>query len=298
MKFSIITPVYNGEKYISETIESIISQEGDFDIEYIIQDGGSTDNTISIIKSFKDNIDSGIYKIKCENLTLQYYSEKDEGMYDAINKGFNKATGDIYAWMNSDDFYLPGAFALMASSFKKYPEISWLKGSVLSKDESSNSTGKIPSYVYNQDWITRGFYGTVAPFITQEGVFWRAGLWNKSNGIDKTLKLAGDFYLWIQLAKYSPLWSINADLSCFRTSPTQLSHDMQPYRVEQQKILPAKDLIYYTVGLFFWIKIKTRKYPNLATLLYRLLFRNRNKKIIDVNQDGSLFTRTVDSFII
>lgn len=298
MKFTIITPVYNGEKYISETIESILSQEGLFEIEYIIQDGQSTDNTLAIIKSYQEKLRSNIIPIKCSGITLECYSEKDDGMYDAINKGLDRATGDIYAWINSDDFYLPGAFSFIANSFKKYLEISWLKGSVLLKNESSNSKEKIPSYIYNQDWITRGFYGTVAPFIVQEGVFWRPHLWKQAGGIDKTLKLAGDFYLWMQFAKHAPLWSINADLSCFRTSPTQLSHDMSPYRAEQKKILPHKDLLYYVVGIFFEIKRKTKKYPQLAVFLYRILFRNRNREIIDINQNKELNIRTIDSYII
>jgi len=298
MKFTIVTPVYNGEKYISETIESVVFQEGDFEIEYIIQDGGSTDSTISIIKSYDEKIRSGAIPIKCTGISLSWYSEKDTGMYDAVNKGFSKATGDIYAWINSDDFYLPNAFSTILRSFVNYPDISWIKGSVVLKDKESSITEKLPSYIYNQNWITRGFYGTIAPFIVQESVFWRSSLWNKGNGIDKTLKLAGDYYLWMQFAKYAPLWSINTDLSCFRTSPNQLSHDMRPYRLEQQKILPKKDLLYYVVGIFFWIKIKTKKYPNFAIFLYRLLFKNRNKKIVDLDKNGKLIIRTVDSFII
>lgn len=295
MKFTIVTPVYNGEKYLAETIESVLSQAGDFEIEYIIRDGASTDNTLSVIKSYDEKLRTGAYPIKCKDATLSWHSERDAGMYDAINKGFECATGDICAYINSDDFYLPGAFALIARVFAAYPAVKWLKGSGFSVNESSRSPQKIPSYIYNQNWIARGLYGTVAPFIQQETVFWHADLWRQSGGIDKTLRLAGDYYLWMQFARYAPLWSVQADLSCFRTSATQLTHTMDGYRKEQQKILPHKGFLYYAVGIFFWIRRNTKKYPSFSALLYRMCFRNRNKNIIAMGPNNTLVVRTVDS---
>ncbi|HEY4500327.1 MAG TPA: glycosyltransferase, partial [Candidatus Paceibacterota bacterium] len=100
MKFSIVTPVYNGQAHIRETIESVLSQEGDFEIEYFIMDGGSTDATVEIVLEYASR-----------DKRVSVFSEKDSGMYDAVNKGFFKATGDVYAYINSDDVYEPGAFA-------------------------------------------------------------------------------------------------------------------------------------------------------------------------------------------
>lgn len=295
MKFTIVTPVYNGEKYLAETIESVLSQAGDFEIEYSIRDGGSQDRTVSIIRSYDEKLRNGTYPIACKGIALIWHSEKDSGMYDAINKGFAKATGTIYAYINSDDFFLPGAFSAVSKVFTTYKQIAWLKGFGLSVNESSQLPQKIPSYVYNQAWIVRGFYGTVAPFIQQETVFWRADLWRQSNGIDNTLRLAGDYYLWMQFARYAPLWSIRAYLSCFRTSPDQLSHDMKRYREEQQKILPHKGFLYYAVGIFFWIRRKTKRYPRFSALLYRICFKDRNKNIIDIGPNNTLVVRAVDS---
>jgi glycosyltransferase involved in cell wall biosynthesis len=203
MKLSIVTPTYNSEKYLKDTIESVLSQAGDFDIEYIFADGGSSDGTLKIIEYYKDQIDTGRYKIYCNSIEIKYFSEKDFGMYDAINKGFNLATGEIYAWINSDDVYLQGAFQIICTTFGKFPEIKWLKGitSFIKDDDLSIFKKGVP-YIYSQDWITRGIYGRDTYFIQQDSVFWRKELWTMSGGANSKLKLAGDYDLWIRFAKH------------------------------------------------------------------------------------------------
>jgi glycosyltransferase involved in cell wall biosynthesis len=111
MKISVITPVYNAEKTIEKTILSVINQNTDSEIEYIIIDGGSSDNTLSIIKQYNDYIKILI-------------SEKDQGVYDAMNKGISLATGDIIGIINSDDWYNKTALSLVEKAFIKYPDIS------------------------------------------------------------------------------------------------------------------------------------------------------------------------------
>lgn len=107
MKISVITVVFNGEMYIEETILSVIKQnKNDFELEYIIIDGGSTDRTIEIIDKYKNDIDLVI-------------SEKDNGIYDAMNKGIQHATGDIIALLNADDFYLDNCLFEVVECFKK-----------------------------------------------------------------------------------------------------------------------------------------------------------------------------------
>src|SRR5687768_13083798 len=103
-KISIITPSYNQGRFIEETILSVINQNYP-NLEYIIIDGGSTDNTVEIIRKYEQHL-------------AYWVSEKDGGQSEAINKGFKKATGDIVCWINSDDFFMPGALSKVADCFE------------------------------------------------------------------------------------------------------------------------------------------------------------------------------------
>lgn len=271
MKFSIITPVYNGEKYIAETIKSVLSQEGDFEIEYIIQDGGSTDETLSVIKSYAKKLQEGLFSVKCKGITFQWYSKKDRGMYDAIEKGFSRATGDVYAYINADDKYLPWAFATVVAIFDTYHEIEWVKGISELCDESGTLLSVGSCYVYRRSWITKGIYGRSAPFIHQESVFWRESLWNKARPPLSLFRFAGDYALWIAFAKYAPLWSFNKHVSIFRRQPGQLSSSMGAYRSEQGKIAPRNFFLEKRVVLFFSLRRFLRLNPK-STLTRTLFF--------------------------
>ncbi len=117
-KISVVTPSYNQGKYIEETIVSILSQEGNFFLDYVIMDGGSTDNSTDIIRKYDDLMKNDQWSIKCRGISYRWISEQDDGQSDAINKGFHLATGSIFGWLNSDDIYYPGAL-------EKIAMISW-----------------------------------------------------------------------------------------------------------------------------------------------------------------------------
>ena len=251
MKFSIITPVYNGERYIAETIESILSQEGNFEIEYIVQDGGSTDRTGDIVKSYLDRVNSEHYPIHCNKVSMQYFSEKDHGMYDAIEKGSTHIMGDVMAYINADDKYLPDAFAAVASVFSTYPEIEWVKGTNTTSDEHGNTISKGTCFLYRQDWLKKGIYGRHAYFVQQDSVFWKRSLWQKIRPNIASYRLAGDYALWRAFAKVTPLWSFNKKVSVFRERAGQLSGIMDPYRKEQELIAPHHFFL-ERVSLFFY----------------------------------------------
>ncbi|KKU82058.1 MAG: Glycosyl transferase family 2 [Parcubacteria group bacterium GW2011_GWA1_47_8] len=299
MKFSIITPVYNGEKYIAETIESILSQEGDFEIEYIIMDGASTDKTIEIIKSYEERLNTGWYKIRCKKITLKWYSQKDSGMYAAINKGFSLATGDTYAWLNSDDTYAPNALDHVAKTFTTFPDIKWLTGTNILIDESSRVLKTNPCYLYNQEWIRLGIYGRNAYFIHQESVFWRSELWNTSGGIDEKFKLVGDYYLWTEFSKHTPLWSLNTPLGCFRKRKNQLSEDTDGYRKEQLvAISTPQNFLTLRIRIFFWLKSKLPTFfEQPLHLLYRILFPARNRYYINIEKNVGPTKKVARSFV-
>jgi glycosyltransferase involved in cell wall biosynthesis len=229
LKFSIVTPSYNSQRFIRETIESVISQKGDFSIEYIIVDNCSTDLTKEIVEEYVNLLDSGKFPIKCNNVHIEFISGRDSSMYEAIQKGFSRASGDIYAWINSDDIYLQGAFDIIQRTFFKYPQIQWLKGITLYLNENSNIFAAGRCNLYRQDWINKGLYGTIMQFIQQDSVFWRAELWDLSGGIDSSYSVAGDFALWRRFAEHTPLWSLNSYVSCFRKVFGQKSEDIKAY---------------------------------------------------------------------
>lgn len=106
MKISIITPSYNQALFIEETIKSVWIQKGDFDLEHIIADGGSTDGSLNIIKHYDELYKSNSFSFGCNTFSFKWWSESDSGQSQAINKGFDVSTGSILGWLNSDDTYL------------------------------------------------------------------------------------------------------------------------------------------------------------------------------------------------
>lgn len=248
MKISIVTPSFNSSKYISETIESVLNQCGNFEIEYIIVDGLSTDGTMDIIKKYRSLLEKGLWDIKCLNVEMKVISEKDDGMYDAINKGFKLASGDVYAYLNSDDIYLHGAFETVINLFRENSKVKWIKGITSYIDESSKIFDEGKLNTYSRSWIKKGVYGRELPFIQQDSTFWRSELWDVAGPINSILKYAGDYYLWINFAKFTSLFSLKIRVSCFRKHEGQLSQQFELYRKEMNFINPCK---HPYIGFFY-----------------------------------------------
>ena len=211
MKISVVTPCYNMEKYIEGTILSVISQNYD-ELEYIIVDGGSTDRSLEIINKYKDRISVII-------------SEPDNGMYDAIAKGFAKATGDIMAYINADDTYFPHTFRLVNEIFTKYKEIDWIGGRPAYINESRILTDIFPQVgAKRRKDIARGYFHQNAyGFLMQESMFWRRNLYVKSGGINTSLRLAGDYDLWRKFAQYTFFFPVDIPLAAFMRRTESIS---------------------------------------------------------------------------
>lgn len=274
MKFSIVTPTYNSNRFLDETMESVLSQKCRSDIEYIVVDNCSTDGTIDIVKKYEGLVNEGFYNNPGKTVSLQWISETDTGMYDAVNKGFSLATGDIYGWINADDIYLPGAFDAIGRSFRSFPNVQWMKGITSYINEGTNiyETGKC--FLYDRQWIRDGLYGKEIYFIQQDSVFWRSDLWNSVGGIDPNLKLAGDYYLWVRFAEQAPLYSIKAYISCFRKVEGQLSREFTAYLKECNAVSPPAVREMRLVKTYFHFLEPKIPVP-FRPFLYNLFFGNR-----------------------
>lgn len=218
-KISIVTPVFNGEKYLEKCILSVMNQNYQ-NYEHIIVDGGSTDGTLSVIKKY-----DGKYPMK-------WISEKDNGMYDAIRKGFAMADGDIFAWLNSDDVYFPWTFSVVNNTISN--GVKWCTGMNAIQNENDILFAVRNIRYYKQKWLSKGYYGRVfGTVVQQESTFWSRELWEKADTERfGTYHLAGDWMLWREFAKQEPLYSVSTVIGCFRIHDGQLSSAKEKYYEE------------------------------------------------------------------
>ena len=265
MKMSIVTPCFNSERYMKETIESVVCQKGNFELEYIIVDGGSTDGTVDILREY------------AQKYNITWISEPDKGMYDAVNKGFSMATGDILAWINSDDIYYEGAFKRALEAFQKNKEVDWIVGISNTIDENSEIIIDGCLRFYNTEWIRKGYYGAITAFISQESVFFRKCLWDKVGRIDIQLKLAGDYWLWREFAQFSELYSLDYLTSAFRKRNGQLSSEFDEY-LKEAKSISGVDKDSFKI-LHYFTKYEGHFLEKVVNLFFRIF--NKEAKFIE-----------------
>ncbi len=201
-RISVITPSYNQASFITQTIEFVLSQ-GYPDLEYIVMDGGSTDGTIEILKKYDDR--------------LQWISEKDRGQSHALNKGLKKATGDIFAFINSDDVYEPGALMKVGKFFANHPQAAWLTGRCPTIDESGREIRPLVTG-YKNFWLFFKSYKAllVLDYVSQPATFWRIEVFNKVGGFDETLRYAMDYDFSLRVGQYYKLCALKDVLARFR----------------------------------------------------------------------------------
>jgi len=183
---SIVTPSFNQKRFLEETILSVLGQDYKR-IEYIIVDGGSTDGSAEVIKRYADRL-------------AWWVSEPDGGQTDAINKGFFHATGDIFAWLNSDDAYLPHTVAEAVEFLRAHPEVAMVYGDANFIDETGLVIGRFPARQTDYRRLRRGYV-----HIPQQATFFRGTLWRQVGPLDPSFYFAMDYDLWVRLARLAPL---------------------------------------------------------------------------------------------
>lgn len=179
MKITVVTPSYNQGQYLEATIQSVLSQNYP-DLDYIIIDGGSTDNSVEIIQKYADKL-------------AYWVSEKDKGQTDAINKGLMRGTGEVMGWLNSDDILLPGALHAIGQAFAQDEQVQVVCGF----RHFIDAEGK-----FMVNWI-RGlpthYHLRRRSILPQETVYWRRGVWAKLGQLDETYRFCMDYEYWLRM---------------------------------------------------------------------------------------------------
>jgi glycosyltransferase involved in cell wall biosynthesis len=208
-RISIVTPSYNQGPYIRRTIESVLSQ-GYPDLEYLVVDGGSTDETLGILREYERH--------------LSWTSEPDRGQSDALNKGFLRATGEVLAFLNSDDQYEPDALLRVGEFFASHPEAAWLTGRCRIIDDREQEIRPAIT-LYKNFWLRLHSYRVlqVINYVSQPATFWRREVAEFAGPFDESLHYAMDYDFWLRAGRRHRLWFLEHYLAAFRVYPASKS---------------------------------------------------------------------------
>lgn len=258
MKISIITVCFNSQDYIRSTIESVLSQDY-HDIEYIVVDGKSTDGTIEIIKSFGSKIS-------------KWVSEPDLGIYDAMNKGINMATGEIIGIVNSDDFFhRKDSISKVAESFKNYPVQSVFADIIFVKRDNP---GKVVRYFSSENfkpWKMRfGFIPAHPTFFTYKANFMKYGSYDPSFDIGADFELLLRFLYKHKISyKYIPI-----DLMKMRTGGVSTRSLKSTLIINQENLRAFKINEFYTNYVFLFSRYFIKIFHYLPSFISKKYKKN------------------------
>ncbi len=288
LTFSVVTPSLNQGEFIEDAIKSVLSQEGDFYIDYIIMDGGSTDGSVEIIKKYENLLKEGKWPVRCRGIEYSWISEKDRGQADAIEKGFSRAKGDIGVWLNSDDiFYSASVFATVAKYFIE-DDIDLLIGDGITVDRQGRQLG-----VYHTDRINLKELIFLDYHILQNSAFLKMQYY-RDNPFNKNFNYSFDVDFFIRLIASGIRYKKVPDkLSCFRIYPETKSVSGQWKRVKEvmaierqytdNKMLLFVSWIYKYLSIVFHIRygdsILVRKaFFSIRNLFYWLILGTWGRK--------------------
>ncbi len=218
---SIITPCFNSEVFIEETIRSVLGQSYK-NIEYIIIDNESKDTTMNIIKSFESKI-----------ITI---SEEDNNMYQAINKGFRLSKGDIIAYLNSDDIYYKNSIQKVVEEFKINRNIELIYGNLDYIDDSGKKIFSIKYPKFNK----KSFQRVNFQKLGQPSTFWKKSLLDKLDSLDEGLKMAGDFDFYLRAASNSNFKLVNHTFAAFRIHKNSMTVSQDQLAMKEIKLLKKR----------------------------------------------------------
>lgn len=222
-KISIVTPSFNQAEFLRATLDSVLSQ-GYQNLEYIVVDGGSTDGTREVLTEYEDRLAAWI-------------SEPDMGQTDAINKGFSMASGDLYAWLNSDDTYRPGALQRAAEYMSRNRHVGMVYGNAFYIDEAGHEIARYPAAPTDHMGLQRG-----RNTIPQQAMFFRAKLWEIVGPLDPSFFYAMDYDLWYRVSALTPIAFQDEYWANFRL------HSASKSRTEARRCWPEMMRVHFREG--------------------------------------------------
>ena len=220
---SIVTPSFQQAAYLRATIESVLGQDYPR-LEYIVVDGGSDDGSREIIEGYSPRL-------------AWWVSEPDRGQTDAINKGFAVAHGDILAWLNSDDTYLPGAVSEAVTFLTEHPDVGMVYGQAYYIDGAGRTMARYPAGATDYRGLRRGI-----TTIPQQATFFRARLWKMVGPLDPTFYYAMDYDLWVRISGLAPIAYVERPWANFRI------HDLSKSRREASRCWPEMMRVHFRDG--------------------------------------------------
>jgi len=258
-KISIVTPSHNQAPFIERTILSVINQEYP-NLEYIIIDGGSRDGSVEIIKKYEMYLD-------------YWVSENDSGQSEALNKGFTKATGEIFAYLNSDDIYLPGTLNLISELFEKNNEVDLLYGHTKLLDSNDDKIGLCVALPFKLKEHLNGVFS-----IPQQSSFWKRDVFEKVGGfnVENHTCMDGEFFAYAAANNFS-FKMVNKIFAGFRIHPSSKTGNKKSklklhYKSDEEKFVKV-------IALSKKIRVNRflQDYYRLKYILYKIYIRSKDK---------------------
>lgn len=261
-RISIITPCRNAGRYIGDTVASVLGQRavqsGRVELEYLVCDGASTDDTLKIVESFGSS-------------SIRIVSQPDTGMYAALIKGLASASGEVVAYINAGDYYHPHAFDTVLDVFET-SSASWLTGYNVHYNHAGAIVNVGLPFRYRRRLFECGLYATLLPIVQQESTFWRRRL---HDALDlealARLRYAGDYLMWRSFAQRANLHIVEAVLGGFRNHPGQLSENIEAYRSEVRGFTRNPGVIDFAIAaydrLVWYAPVRVKKWLNPYGLL-------------------------------
>ena len=263
-RISLVTPVRNSARYLDATIRSVLSQQYP-NLEYVIVDGASTDGSLDILRKYEGQLSSWV-------------SEPDRGMYDAINKGFARSSGELMGWISATDLLHAGSLLVVGSVFRTFSQVEWITG----RASGFNEDGMAVEILNLRQWARMPFLAGANRYIQQESTFWRRSLWERAGShVDDSRRNCSDFELWVRFFRYAKLYPVDALIGGFRShlDSLGLQNLAECHRIHDEIV--EKELASMTgvAGLKLFRALSTRalRSPVLATPWTKLVIGGLRK---------------------